>query len=132
MRNFLLNLLTICIILVVLVAGFTIVRAINQDGSDLMNYVRPLTAPEQQPTAAPIIQIVTATLAPIVPTAAPAVKPDQAVATPWSPEEPAQDTAVEAAYDPGFLLACVDGKRAGRRVHPNCPANAAELMGVGR
>ena len=131
MRSFLLNLLTIVLILVILAVGITAVRAFNSyDGRNLVDYTRPLTVPEGQPAAATVIQIVTATPEPLVPVVADAAQPIEMVADPQPPAQSDQETAV--TYDPEFLFACADGQRAGRRVSPRCPTNAAELLGAGR
>lgn len=113
------------------------------DPGDWVNFVKPKT---------PAVIIVTPTLAPSAPEAAPvqatAVPQPQPAAIPATmvpviinevqpaPEQPqplvniAAGTVTEA--DAQFLADCAYGQATGGRVSPNCPANAGAMLGQGR
>lgn len=115
----------------------------GQNGRDWVNAVKPKP---------PAVIVATPTLAPNVPEAAPAqptaVSQPQPAAIPATmvpvvvnevqpapqPAEPMVNIAVGAVTEAQaqFLADCAYGQGTGARVSPNCPANAAEMLGQGR
>lgn len=51
-----------------------------------------------------------------------------------TPQPPTPTAAFEPTpeFSPGFLAACAGGMARGERVSPQCPSNAAEMLGPGR